>query len=474
MLKKTGNFLNRISDKISFLIIFFVPLALAMSHWACGAKPMPRPTYTESEHRRRLYPLSAESKPRRTPPPKTALIEKTPSPSPPKVAEREVKPPASRVTAGDRPKVTITLAPPDLTLQKNAAGEREAVYRLKKGEALYSAVVVRFTGRVDADEVNAIAQKILAYNGIRDATKIADGTPIRIPLRYLDDEILQGKMPPAPRPALPAARPRQQSRQALHVILDAGHGGSDPGTMMRGWVEDEIAYDLMLRIKQGLQSRGVKVYSTVRDKQTGDQVNSGSTLANNRDEYVKVTPEYYMEDSRIALNLRIYLVEDLYRWMRQRGIPAENIILLSIHLDHLHPSLGGAMVYFPGAAERSSHYQASGRIYRNYKESRIGTIAFTRRENEAAEIASENFADDLIAGFRQAQIPVHAYKPVRSYVYRHDHKWTPGIIRYSRVPVSVLLEAANLSNRDDLWRIRSAAFRQRMAEAVVQAILKQD
>ena len=92
---------------------------------------------------------------------------------------------------------------------------------------------------------------------------------------------------------------------------------------------------------------------------------------------------------------------------------------------------------------------------------------------ETAEIASENFAFDLIEHFRRAQIPVHEYEPVRSYVYRHDDKWMPGIIRYSRVPTSVLLEAANLSNRDDLWRIRSANFRQRLAEAVVKAVVAQ-
>jgi N-acetylmuramoyl-L-alanine amidase len=445
-----------------------MPLLVAAAYeWGCGAKPLPRSTNTDRENRRRLYPLSAESRPRQTAAPKTKLIERAPAAAP--EAGATTLPHSSN--SEDRAAMVAAPFHPDLTFQKNKAGEREAVYRLKKGEALYSAVVVRFTGRVDADEVNTIAQKLLDYNGLRDATKIADGALIRIPTRFLDEDILRGKVPPAPRP--PAARPRYQSRGELHVIIDAGHGGSDPGTIMRGWVEDEIAYDLMIRIKHGLQARGVKVYSTVRDRKTGDRVNGGNTLANNRDEYVKVTPEYYMEDSRVALNLRIYLIEDLYRWMLRRGIAPDNIILLSIHLDHLHPSLGGAMVYFPDAGERSSQYKAAGSIYRSYKESRLGTISFSRRENENAEAASENFAFDLIDHFRQAQIPVHAYKPVRRFVYRHDDKWTPGIIRYSRVPVSVLLEAANLSNREDLWRIRSATFRQRMAEAVVRTIAAQ-
>jgi N-acetylmuramoyl-L-alanine amidase len=470
---KTEIFLKKKFHKNSPLFFCLALLALAISGWACGAKPLPRSQDNDRDKRHRLYPLSANAKPRQTPPPKTELVEQTPPAQPP-LADHINKPSAARaVASNDRATVATRPLPADLIFQKNAAGEREAVYRLKKGEALYSAVVVRFTGRVDADEVNAIAQKLLDYNGLRDATKIADGAPIRIPAQFLDEEILRGKAPPA-KPAGSATKPRYQPRSGLHVILDAGHGGSDPGTIMRGWVEDEIAYDLMLRIKRGLQDRGVKVYSTVRDRQTGDQVSSGSTLADNRDEYVKVTPEYYMEDSRVALNLRIYLIEDLYRWMLRRGIPAENIILISIHLDHLHPSLGGAMVYFAGAEERSRQYKAAGSIYRYYKESRLGAIYFSRRECEAAEVAGEDFAFSLIDNFRKSQIPVHDYKPVRSYVYRRDHKWTPGIIRYSRVPVSVLLEAANLSNRDDLWRIRSASFRQRLAEAVVKTIMAQE
>jgi N-acetylmuramoyl-L-alanine amidase len=412
-------------------------------------------------------------------PKQAAVANEAPSskPSTPSAGSRVVASVAKPKSSAGKPKdrQTITaLSHPDLVFQQNARGEREAVYRLKKGEALYSAVVVRFTGRIDADEVNSIAKKLLAYNGISNATRIPDGALIRIPVRFLDEDILRGKIPPATITRPPRPERRSRSRSNLHVILDAGHGGNDPGTMVRGWVEDEIAYDLMLRIKQGLQNRGAKVYSTVSDKRTGDAVNGGSLLANNRDEYVKVTPQYFMEDSRIALNLRIYLIEDLYRWILRRGAAPENVMLISIHLDHLHPSVGGTMVYFPGADQRSSQFKTAGSVYRQFKESRLGRIIFKRNETVSAEEASRSFAWDLIEAFQKNNIPVHEYQPVRRYVYRRDAKWTPGIIRYSRVPTSILLEAANLSNRDDHTRIRSASFRQRLAETVVKTVMAQE
>ena len=47
-----------------------------------------------------------------------------------------------------------------------------AIYRLRKGEALYSAVVVRFTGRVHAEDVNQKAAEIAERSGIAEVRSI--------------------------------------------------------------------------------------------------------------------------------------------------------------------------------------------------------------------------------------------------------------------------------------------------------------
>ena len=67
---------------------------------------------------------------------------------------------------------------------------RYAGYRLRPKEALYSAVVVRFTGRTDPDDVKAVAREIGDRSGIRDLTDIPIGFLVKIPLDLLEPEYL--------------------------------------------------------------------------------------------------------------------------------------------------------------------------------------------------------------------------------------------------------------------------------------------
>ncbi len=70
-----------------------------------------------------------------------------------------------------------------------------AQYRLQRGEALYSAVVVRFTGQLIAKEVNATALEIAERSGIDDVTSIPVGYPVRIPLDLLVPKYLPTNHP---------------------------------------------------------------------------------------------------------------------------------------------------------------------------------------------------------------------------------------------------------------------------------------
>jgi len=378
------------------------------------------------------------------------------------IAEPAAATPAANSYAARQNTRTLHANDPELRLVQES-GRTYGVYRLKAGEALYSAVVVRFTGRVEAEDVNQIARDLMTLNGIQDETKIAIGTEIRVPLELLDEALFTA-------PVVPRAASRRSRYR--HVILDAGHGGNDPGTIMHGMREDEIAFDLMKRMRAGLARHGLKVHTLVSTYQDAAKLTNGQApREGRRHQYVNVTPAYSMEDSRIGLNLRIYLLDDIYSRLLREGAAPEDIIFISVHLDHLHPSVSGTMIYVPDAGERLSTFKATADVYTRFAESREQTISFNTQENLYAESASEAFAESLLGSLRRQHVPVHTYQPIRRYVYRGGGKWTPGIIRNSRVPTSVLIEAANLANRDDWQRIRSSEFRQRWANAVVQAIV---
>ncbi|MDQ7066102.1 MAG: N-acetylmuramoyl-L-alanine amidase [candidate division KSB1 bacterium] len=355
---------------------------------------------------------------------------------------------------------------PDLTFEKGRDGKLYAVYRLKEGEALYSAVVVRFTGRVDADDVNDMARKILRLNGLKDPRRIPTGFKIRIPFEYLSDDFLTEG---APSRMVKVDLPRRGSRK--YVILDPGHGGSDPGTREGGLYEDELAYDIMLRIKRILQARGVTVYTTIHDSHDNNQPKNSRKLANGTREYVNTTPRYLISDPRVSVNLRVYLVHSIYRKLKRMGVKDRDIYFVSLHLDHRHPSLRGAMIYYPYRKMRKPQFRPPGRIYKKYKESRNVTLHFDSSEIKRSEAYSYRFSLDLKRSLKSKRIPVQKERPIRPFVILRNRKYIPAVIRYSKVPTSVLIEVVNMANRHDRANISDYRFRQRVAEAIAAAIL---
>jgi N-acetylmuramoyl-L-alanine amidase len=69
---------------------------------------------------------------------------------------------------------------------------------------------------------------------------------------------------------------------------------------------------------------------------------------------------------------------------------------------------------------------------------------------------------------------MHDRKPVRGYIIRgrRGRPWVPAIIRYNAAPTKLLVEVGNIKNRDDAANMRDAQWRQRFAEAYVDALIE--
>ncbi|MBI2425470.1 MAG: N-acetylmuramoyl-L-alanine amidase [Candidatus Hydrogenedentes bacterium] len=374
----------------------------------------------------------------------------------------------------------------ELTYGTDAQGPY-ASYRLKKKEAIYTNVVLRFTGALGHDDVLRAANEILARNGLKDAHNIDAGFPIKIPLAMLTDQY----QPPGSEARMRSASVKQEinavreSRkeardlQGVVIVLDPGHGGRDQGTAndARGLYEDELTYDIVCRIKVLLETETkARVYVTVKDESQGYRVNDNKRFVHDSDEVLLTTPHYPNDQtSTVSANLRWYLANDIYREEKAKGTKEENMIFLSLHCDKLYEKLRGTMVYIPGAGNRKDNESPPpGSVYAQYEEARkYRAISTTKDRRKRDEIASYEFADTLLRTLDASpHIKVHdSGEPIRRYIVRSGgRRILPAVLRNTLIPAKVLVETANLGNAEDSDRLSNPQWRQWYAEAVADAL----
>ena len=405
----------------------------------------------------------------------------------------------------------VSLKPP-LKLKQDKLGKLYAHYQMKPGETLYSSVVIRFTGRLLNDEVNQVANKLLKLNNISDAKLIQSRQKIRIPLEWLSEEFLvfqtndvfsrktsvkktkkkktkkirsskvavlkkkhkQGKSIKKA-VAQKTKSKRKKNVHKIHVILDSGHGGRDPGASAGSRknndiiYEDEVVYDISKRMSKLFKKQGIIVHPTLADPNQKQPIRYLSR-SNDRDEHLLVTPRYLTRNARIGVNMRVYLVNHIFKQLRKKKVPSENILFISLHGDALHSSLSGAMVYFPDSRLRRGRFNLSSKIYRKRKEYST-KLTFNPRDNKYSEKLSKSFGKVIINQFRKLNLRTHRVSSaVRGYLYRKGKKTLPAVLRYSKVPTSVLVEIANLNNRLDRRDLLKSKTRQQIAKAITNSV----
>ncbi len=314
-------------------------------------------------------------------------------------------------------------------------------------------------------------------------TDIPAGFAIRIPVEDLVEEYLPPGDPRRVRlemDRLLASRYQTSIRSSdlagITVILDPGHGGVDIGTRSNGVWEDDTVYDIAVRLRRLLTGgTAAQVVMTVEDRSQKFVPYGDAFSRIDRDEVILTHPPHHATDSAsraVGVNLRAFLANSVYREQRKAGRDDEEIIFLSIHADALHPSVRGAMVYIPGERFRRGRYGASGRTYRRYEEVREKPyVSFSRSERLRSEGLSRQFAETILEAFARHELAIHADKPIRDHIVRNRGSWLPAVIRGNEVPIKVLVEVANIGNRKDAALLKSPEHRERIAQALLDALL---
>jgi N-acetylmuramoyl-L-alanine amidase len=373
----------------------------------------------------------------------------------------------------------VSAGQPSLSYNRTAA-EPYAVYRLQKGEALYSSVAIRFTGRVYSKDVGDVVGRIVKFNGIEDVARIPIGHAVRIPMelllpeyRPLDDPTRVAKEQARRESARMARRVEAKNLRGIQVILDAGHGGSDVGTTHGGLWESTYVYDVMCRLKSVLEKKsGATVWTTTRSKGAGFDFADDDELAETTDHIVLTSPKYVLRDPVVGVNLRWYLANSIFRRAMKKHVPAEKVVFVSIHADSLHPSLRGTMAYIPGERYVTGSFTKSDDVYLARAEVRESpTVTHSEDESLEAEGLSRDLAESIMAALDRAGLQVHPFNPVRDNVVRNGREWVPAVIRYNKVPTRLLLEVCNMGNRSDLAMMKTRRYRQKLAEAIYRGIV---
>ncbi len=367
-----------------------------------------------------------------------------------------------------------------LSFERDALGAY-AAYHMRKGEALYSSVVLRYTDRVDPKDVNELALAIAKRSGIADIRGIQPGQVVKIPMEALADPFQPEGTKALAEEQEVRAEVRRTARvdagprlKGVRIVLDAGHGGVDKGAMSNGLWESDFVYDITVRVYRLLQEEtDATVSSTIRYPDIGfearDRIRRPSS-----DAEILTTPPFANDGespNATSVHLRWVLANDQFQKFESgRGDPRKTLFI-SFHADSLHPSARGTMVYVPGATLVPSRFYLSPGRTGGVKEARTASmVSFSGKEKLMGEARSRQFAEALLRALTREEVPIHTDRAIRNVIHRNGGSWIPAVLRYNAASTKVLIETANLTNPGDAKNLQDPEFRQRFAEGVVRAI----
>jgi N-acetylmuramoyl-L-alanine amidase len=129
------------------------------------------------------------------------------------------------------------------------------------------------------------------------------------------------------------------------------------------------------------------------------------------------------------------------------------------------------MIYIPGTYFCRGKRGKSGWTYTQHAEVREKQyIEIPYRDRVRSEGLSGEFAKHLIKSLSKHRIMVHKEKPIRNHIVRRRRAYVPAVIRHNIVPTKILIEVVNLRNEADCKLVADATFRQRYANAFVDAL----
>lgn len=304
-----------------------------------------------------------------------------------------------------------------------------------QGVAKYSVFTLYSPFRVVIDAERAVATTVTTPTAVPPTSVEPAPPPPPTEIREVPLAPPTPELPAAPPPVAPSANvtggfsiARQLGLSVSRIVIDPGHGGHDPGTMARGLNEAALTLDVALRLEKLLQ------------KELGMEV----VLTRRTDVYVPL-------EERTAIANRHNA--DLF---------------LSIHANSSrNSSAKGIETYFlsfassPEAEAIAARENASSERDMHQLADLVKAISLNNKLDESRDLAAM-VQDSLVSTLKKSN------KDVRS----RGVKKAPFVVLIGAEMPSVLAEISFLTNRQELQLLKTAAYKDRIAQALYNAVLR--
>ena len=219
---------------------------------------------------------------------------------------------------------------------------------------------------------------------------------------------------------------RQLGLNISRIVIDAGHGGYDPGAHVPGLEEADLVLDIAQRLEQQLSTYPIEVVLTRRN-----------------DDYIPL-------EARTALANRV-----------------DADLFLSIHANASHHAdTRGVATYFlnftkdPAAQELALRENATSLGTMGQLEDMLGTIAANNKVNESRNFA-ELVQSSMVKQLRRADAEIPDLGVKRA----------PFVVLIGARMPGVLAEISFITNRQDATLLSTEVYRDLITDALLEAIL---
>jgi N-acetylmuramoyl-L-alanine amidase len=219
---------------------------------------------------------------------------------------------------------------------------------------------------------------------------------------------------------------RQLGLRVGRIVIDAGHGGKDPGAAGPGYSEAELTLDIALRLEKLLErEQGVDVVMTRRT-----------------DEYVALQERTAIAN-RSGADLFVSIHANASRNRTARGVESYLLNFAST----------------PDAAAVAARENASSTLTMSHLNDLVKQIALNSKLDESRDLA----------GHVQQSL-VRRLRPANEAIRDLGVKQAPFVVLVGASMPSILVEVSFLTHKQEGRLLGSGAYRQRIAEALLDGV----